>query len=379
MAAAVQAVLGKKEPIVFRWGIIGAGWISGCFVRDIVLDPKTRKVDDVIHKFTAVGSRDVAKGREFAEKNAPHVTGVKVYGTYEEVAADPEVDAIYIGTPHTYHYEHSMIALKGGKHVLCEKPVTSNAAEFKALVAFAKEKKLFFMEAMWTRFQPVAEYVKQIVAKDELGPVRLVTADLAGDFKLDQIAKTHRILDPHLGGGALLDLGPYPFVWLIIALFEYPKNQNRRPTSITGSMMKTPLTGVDQNTVIVLNFDHIPAQAILSCSINLSSPVPAVQIRCANGTISIDPPIYKPTSVVVQEFAPGTSNVVREEKRVFKFEGGGWHFQADEVARCVAAGKTSSDIWTLEKTLFEMEVFDEVRKQGHYTFPPGVEKVTVYP
>ncbi|EJU03550.1 NADP-binding protein [Dacryopinax primogenitus] len=378
MAAAVQAVLGK-QPITIRWGVIGAGWISGCFVRDIVLDPKTRGVEDVIHTFAAVGSRDVAKGREFAEKNAPHSTGVKVYGSYEEVAADPEVDAIYVGTPHTYHYEHSMISLKGGKHVLCEKPVTSNAAEFKALVAFAKEKNLFFMEAMWTRFQPVAEFVKQIVAEDKLGPVRLVTADLAGDFKLDQIPKTHRILDPKLGGGALLDLGPYPFVWLIISLFEYPKNQNRRPTSITGAMMKTPLTGVDQNTVIVLDFDHIPAQAILSCSINLPSSVPAVHIRCANGTISIDPPIYKPSTVVVQEFAPGTSNVIREEKRVFKFEGGGWHFQADEVARCIRDGKISSDVWTLEKTLFEMEVFDEVRKQGKYTFPPGVEKVTSFP
>ncbi|KZT59898.1 NAD(P)-binding protein [Calocera cornea HHB12733] len=375
MAAAVQTLLGTKTTTL-RWGIIGAGWISGCFVRDIVLDPKkTRNVDDVVHKLTAVGSRDVVKGREFADKNAPGVEGVKVYGTYEEVAADPEVDAIYIGTPHTYHYEHSMIALKGGKHVLCEKPVTSNAAEFKSLVAFAKEKNLFFMEAMWTRFQPVAEYVKQIVAKDELGPVRLLQADLAGDFKLDTIPKTHRILDPKLGGGALLDLGPYPFVWLIIALFEYPKNQGRRPTSVTGTMLKTPLTGVDQNTVVVLNFDHIPAQAILSCSINLASPVPAVVIRCANGNITIEPPIFKPSTVIVQEFAPGTSNVVREEKRIFKFEGGGWHFQADEVARCVAAGKISSDIWTLEKTLFEMEVFDEVRKQGNYTFPPGVEKV----
>jgi len=207
----------------------------------------------------------------------------------------------------------------------------------------------------------------------------MLQADLAGDFKIDKIAKTHRILDPLLGGGALLDLGPYPFVWLIIALFEYPKNELRRPTSVTGSMLKTPITGVDQNTVVVLNFDHIPAQAILTCSINLSSPSPAVFIRCANGTVTVEPPIYKPSTVIVQEFAPGTSNVIREEKKIFKFEGGGWHFQADEVARCVRDGKTSSDIWTLEKTLFEMEVFDEVRRQAGYVFPPGVEKVTSYP
>lgn len=89
----------------------------------------------------------------------------------------------------------------------------------------------------------------------------------------------------------------------------------------------------------------------------------------------VEPPIYKPHTMIIQEFAPGTSTVIREEKKIFKFEGGGWHFQADEVARCIRDRKLESEVWTLDKSLFQMDVFDEVRRQGGYVFPPGVEKV----
>ncbi|KAG9087936.1 hypothetical protein FRC06_002299 [Ceratobasidium sp. 370] len=384
-------------PFELKWGILGAGHISGVFVRltfpkDILLDPKTRDVTDVVHKVAAVGSRDVAKAQEFIDKNAPSRPDVKAYGSYEEVVADKNVDAVYVGTPHTHHYTCTALALRAGKHVLCEKPFTSNAAELKSLIAIAKENNVFLMEAMWTRFLPVSNAIKSIIDSGELGDVKVLHADLAGDFKLDSkavlrhrvhklttnpgIPKTHRILDPQLGGGALLDLGPYPFVWATIALYEHTLNKREAPSSVTGSMLKTKLTGVDSSTTFVLNFDKIEAQAILSCSITISTPNPALVIRCRKGNIVAAPPIYRPESFVVQYFdEPGSSVIVKEEKKEFSFEGGGWHFQADEVARCIRDGKLQSDVWSLETSRVQMSVFDEVRKQCGYEFPPGVEQV----
>ncbi|KAH0582907.1 hypothetical protein H2248_010808 [Termitomyces sp. 'cryptogamus'] len=189
-----------------RWGIISTGNIATCFVKDLLVDPKTRDVHDVIHKVAAVGSRSVEKAREFINDIAGGDESIKVYGTYDEVYTDKDVDAIYIGTPHTYHYENALDAMKAGKHVLCEKPVTSNAAELRSLLAAAKEYNVFFMEAMWTRFQPLTLEVKNIIDRGSLGVPVVLHADLSGDFDIYNIPKTHRILDPTLGGGAILDL-----------------------------------------------------------------------------------------------------------------------------------------------------------------------------
>ncbi|KAJ2914641.1 hypothetical protein MD484_g5778, partial [Candolleomyces efflorescens] len=369
----------------FRWGIISTGYIAGCFIKDILLDPKTRGVQDVTHKVTAVGSRTVASAQEFIKKHAPDDDSINAYGTYQEVFNDSNVDAVYIGTPHTVHYESALAAIRSGKHVLCEKPVTTNAAELRSLLAAAKEHNVFFMEAMWTRFQPLALEVKRIAEEGSLGRPVVLHADLSGDFDVQNIPTTHRILDPQLGGGALLDLGPYPLVWAIIALYENPANNKARPTTITGNMLKTPLTGVDSSTVFTLSFtptetSSLAAQAILSCSITLNAPEPGVTIRFERGTITINPPIYSPRSFKVTYLNKGAAvgdKTVTEGTltRTFEYVGKGWHFQADEVARCVRDGKTESEIWGHDKSLLEMDIFDEVRKQGGYIFPPGVEKV----
>jgi len=184
------------------------------------------------------------------------------------------------------------------------------------------------------------------------------------------------MLDPTLGGGALLDLGPYPLVWAIIALYENPDNKRAPPSKITGSMVKTPITNVDSSTAFILDFESIHAQAILSCGLTISHNDPSVTIRFRNGNILLKGPPYKPTMLTVQYFdKPGSGDVVREEKKTFSFEGGGWQFQADEVARCVRDGKLESELWSLDKSLLEMDVFDAVRKQGGYVLPPGVEHV----
>jgi len=232
------------------------------------------------------------------------------------------------------------------------------------------------MEAMWTRFQPIAHAVSDLIQSKALGDIRVIHADLHGDFDIENIPKTHRILDPALGGGALLDLGPYPLVWAIIALYEHPDNERARPSNITGAMVKTPITNVDSSTVFILDFQPIQAQAILSCGITITYPNPSVTIRFRNGNILLHGPPFKPTSLTIQHFdKAGSAKIVREEKKEFSFEGGGWQFQADEVAKCVRDGKLESELWSHDKSLLEMEIFDTVRNQCGYIFPQGVEHV----
>lgn len=343
-------------------------------MKDLLVDPKTRDVHDVVHKVVAVGSRSVEKAQEFIGANTGGDKTVKAYGTYEEVYADQNVDAIYIATPHTLHYSNALDAIRAKKHVLCEKPVTSNVSELRALLIAAKENGVFFMEAMWTRFQPLPQAVMKILDGGELGAPVVVHADLSGDFDIQNIPKTHRILDPELGGGALLDLGPYPLVWAIMTLYENRFNDLTPPSNISASILKTPLTGVDANTSFTLTFQKIAAQAILSCSINIVASSPGVTIRCEKGTIRVAAPIYRPMSFKVEYFGAG-GKVVREEEKTFEYVGHGMHFEADEVARCVRDGKSESALWGHGKSLLEMSVFDEVRKQGGYVLPAGVEKV----
>ncbi len=151
-------------------------------------------------------------------------------------------------------------------------------------------------------------------------------------------------------------------IWAVLALYEHPANKKARPTNITGSILKTPLTGVDSSTSWTLTFsEHLQAQAILSCSLTVPSPSPAVTIRYRNGNILVQPPIYKPNSFTVQYFdKPGSGKVVREETRTFNHVGGGWFYEADEVAKNIRDGKLESETWGHDKSILLMDVFDEV-------------------
>lgn len=364
------------QAMELRWGIISTGNIATAFVKDLLVDPKTRNVHDVAHRIVAVGSRSQDKAREFIDDHIGGNAGVKAYGSYDEVYQDREVDAVYIGTPHTYHYPNALDAIKAGKHVLCEKPVTCNAAELRSLLTAAKEHDVFFMEAVWTRFQPLTIDIKRIIDEGSLGMPVTLHADLSGDFDIYNIPKSHRILNPELGGGGLLDLGPYPLVWAIMALYEHPKNNFAKPSNITGAMLKTSLTGVDCNTSFTVTWAsrNFSAQAVLSCSINATAHETGVVIKFERGAIKIPSPIYCPPEFTIQYHGPNNV-VVKEERKLYQYIGQGWHFQADEVARCVRVGKKQSSLWGHDKSLLEMEIFDEVRRQGNYALPPGVEKV----
>ncbi|KAF8909311.1 NAD-P-binding protein [Gymnopilus junonius] len=368
--------MAEITPLTLRWGIISTGGIAAAFVKDLLVDPKTRGVHDIQHQVVSVGSRSVEKAQEFIDRIAGGDKSIKAFGTYEEVYLDKDIDAVYIGTPHTYHYTNALDGINAGKHILCEKPVTCNVAELRSLIAAAKEHNVFFMEAMWTRFQPLSLEVKRIAEEGRLGLPVLVHADLSGNFDIHSIPTSHRILDPALGGGALLDIGPYPLFWAILALYENPANNSTAPTNIAASMLNTPITPVDSSTCFSLTFSaaELSAQASLTCSITLNPIEPGVTIRFDRGAIVISSPIYCPKEFKVQYLATN-GKIEKEERRVFDYVGGGWYFEADEVARCVRDGKKESELWGHDKSLLEMNIFDEVRRQGGYKFPPGVEKI----
>jgi len=228
---------------------------------------------------------------------------------------------------------------------------------------------------MWTRFQPITLAIKRVIDEGRIGAPVQVHADLSADFNIENLPSTHRILDPNLGGGAILDLGPYPLVWAIVALYEHPANRQLKPV-VSSSMIKTPLTGVDRSTCFTLCFHELGAQAQLSCNINVPSNDLSATLRFRNGNILIPKPLCCPKSYTVQYFEkPGSGKVQREEITHFDVPGDGLHFEADEVARCVRDGMLESALWGHDKTLMEMEIFDEVRRQGGYRLPEERETV----
>src|SRR5688572_13142856 len=185
-----------------RWGILSTGKIARAFAEALK--------DTGSAVLAGVGSRTLGSAQAFAAE-----FGGTPYGSYEALAAAPDIDAIYIGTPHTLHAANAMLALEGGKAVLCEKPFTINRREAAQVVALARQRKLFLMEAMWTRFLPAFDEARRILDSGEIGQPRQVVADF-GFFA--SVAPEHRLVNPELGGGALLDLGIYPLsaaAWML--------------------------------------------------------------------------------------------------------------------------------------------------------------------
>ena len=313
-----------------RWGIISTGRIAHTFVSDLQL------TDRGIAQ--AVGSRSLATADAFAEEFAiPNR-----YGSYEELVADPEVDVVYIGTPHPMHHDNALLALQHGKHVLVEKAFTMNADEARHLVAEARSRGLFMMEAMWTRFLPHVVAIRELIATGALGDIVAVEADHGKWFPRDP---DFRLFAPELGGSALLDLGIYPISFASMIL--------GRPSRVM-ALVDPTFTGVDGQASMLFGYEN-GAQAILTCTSSARTPTRA----CISGTlarIEIGGDFYAPTS-----FTMITRN---GEEQVFEFstQGRGLHYQAEEVARCIELGLLESPVLGLDETLAIMETMDEILK-----------------
>ncbi|WP_410666788.1 Gfo/Idh/MocA family protein [Amycolatopsis sp. cmx-4-68] len=313
-----------NEPL--RWGIMGTGGIARAFAEDLELTGS-----GVV---AAVGSRAVESADAFAD-----VLGIPArHGSYEALANDPGVDVVYVATPHPMHHANARLALEAGKPVLVEKPFTMNAGEARDLVELARDRNLFLMEAMWTRFLPHVRHIRELLPS--LGDVVTVTADHGQWFAEDP---AFRLFAPELGGGALLDLGIYPVSFASMVL----------GTPERVAAMATPaFTGVDAQMSMLFGYPS-GAQAVLGCTLRAVSPTTATIVG-TDARIEVDGPFYAPASFTL---------IPREGQRSrFEYvdEGRGLRHQADEVARRLADGDTESPLMPLDETVSIMTTMDRV-------------------
>ena len=320
-----------------RWGIIGTGFIAELFVTDLLANG---------FSVAAVGSRTEGAAQEFAER-----FGIPAaHASYEALVADESVDIVYVATPHPFHLANATLALNAGKHVLVEKAFTINAKDAAAIVALAEEKHLVVLEAMWTRFLPHMARLRELIAEGVIGQVRTVIADHNQSLPSDP---THRLQDPALGGGALLDLGIYPvsFAWDILG----------KPTSVSAIASKTP-TGVDRQTAIILGYED-GQQALLHTALDTAGPNTASVIG-TDGWVAIERVFYEPTAFTVYNTAGDV--IERYESQV---SDRGMQYQAAEVENLVRAGALAGDILSPSETVGIMETLDEIRAQIGLVYP----------
>jgi predicted dehydrogenase len=320
-----------------RWGILGTGWIATQFAADLAL------LDDA--ELVAVGSRSQDAADAFGDQfDVP-----RRYPTYAELVADPEVDAVYVSTPHPMHARDSLLAIEAGKAVLCEKPFTLNAAQAREVAAAAQDRGTLLMEAMWTRWLPHIVQIRSLLAEGALGRVCAVYADHGQKMEFDPGS---RLFAPELGGGALLDLGVYPISLASMVLGE--------PSSVVAVSDPTP-TGVDLQTSMLLRHPG-GAQAVLTCTMEASSPVSAAIVG-TEARIEIDRTWYAPT----------TFRLVTASGETTEYDGScpgrGMQYQAAELGRCLRAGLLESPDLPVAEMIAIMATMDEVRSQIGLAYP----------
>ncbi|KAJ5584123.1 uncharacterized protein N7459_003923 [Penicillium hispanicum] len=377
-----------------RWGIM-------VFVSDLLKDPKTRDASDVAHQVVAVASSSSKDKADQFISSLSIPAPCAAYASYEALVADPNVDVVYVATPHSHHFQNVMLALEAGKHVLCEKAFTVNADQAKILCETACKKNLFLMEAVWTRYFPLSIQVRQLIQKGEIGEVLRVVADTSfGDDVEEKWGTAHRMVNLDLAGGALLDyadlcsqqVGIYSLTWVFQTLYHtLPRDQRKAPT-VTSQMTPYHLTGADESTTILLSFPTSTpgngphpqrSQGVAMTSIRVAGDPdekgtsgPQVRIQGTRGEIQVFGFPFKPSRYrVIPKKGLGE---VRDMECAFPAGGRGMYWEADEVARCLRDGKLESDGMLWEESIVIMEVMDEVRRQGGLKYPPSIES-TEYP
>ncbi len=320
-----------------RWGILAPGHISRGFVAGL-------KVAEGAELY-AVASRSYERAAAFA-----HEFGFqKVFGSYQELADDPDVEVIYIATPHHLHFENALLCLQKGKPVLCEKPFTINSKQLEILVKTARENKIFLMEAIWTRFLPGIEKTLELIREGQIGDIKILNADFG--FKADYNPES-RLFNPFLGGGSLLDIGIYP-VFLSLLLLGYPKE-------IQAVAIKAP-TGVDESVSISLSYDS-GALASLHCTFATFTTTDA-NIYGDKGTIQIKHQWFRPAGIVVSRHDESP------EELVFPAKANGYEYEAEEVMRCLKKGIKESPLLGLGFSLQLMKLLDAIREKCNIVYP----------
>jgi predicted dehydrogenase len=322
---------------IIRWGILAPGNISRKFASGLGSLPDT--------ELLAVGSRSQESADAFADKfSIP-----RRYNSYEALVADPDIDVVYIGSPHSFHKEHTLLCLNAGKAVLCEKPFAINLSEAQQMVRVAREKKLFLMEAMWTRYLPHMVKVRELIDSGVIGEVRMLKADFG--FRTD-VNPSGRLFNPELGGGGLLDVGIYP-VSLAYQLFG-------SPTEIK-TFANLGTTGIDEEATML--FRHAKGQmSLLSSAVRLDTPWETF-ILGTKGRIQIHRPWWSPTNLTL--FINGKDPEYIEIDCPLN----GYNYEALEVGKCLREGKPESSITPLDESLQIMKTLDDLRKEWGLVYP----------
>ncbi len=297
------------------------------------------------HVLHAVGARDADRAAAFAHRHGVH----RSYGSYLELVTDPGVDVVYIATTHAQHQEHALLALRAGKPVLVEKAFTLNAAQARDVVAEARLRRLFCMEAMWVRFHPLIREVSRLLADGAIGKVVAVRADLSKRFDFDP---AHRLFDLDAGGGALLDLGVYPaaVVWTWLG----------RPDTVQATGALAP-TGSDLSVGMQWGYpDGRFAQIHTSAATD--SPFAAL-ITGTRGWISLEPRLHRGRRLVVHTADGDVEHLAPA------IAGNGYRAELEEVARCLAAGELESPAVPLDDTIGILDVLDDARRQLGARYP----------
>lgn len=315
-----------------RVGVMGLGRIFSRVMTDF------HNAD--ICELYAVAARDIGRARDAAAKYGAK----RAFGSYEELVECPEVDLVYVATPHSLHRSHTLMCLNGGKHVLCEKAFAMNGREARDMIGAAREKGLFLMEAMWTRFMPAMEKLRQLHSAGELGELRHITADFG--YAAEYEPKS-RIFDPALGGGALMDVGIYPLSICSMLLGADAEN-------IQSQCVLAP-SGVDARTSMQLRYASGATAQLMS----------AIDVK---GTSRMT--IYASKATVeIPDFWHATRLIINGEEIKFPDENEGHHHQFVHAAEMIASGRTESSIMPPDETIRLMDIMTGVRLANGVIYP----------
>lgn len=321
----------------YNWGVIGLGRIAHKFVQDLNLLPQAN--------LQAVASRSGERAHEFAlQYGANHH-----YGSYEEIVNCPDLDVVYIATPHTGHHEATLLCLEAGIPVLCEKPFAMNRREVQEMVDAARRNEVFLMEAIWTRFMPTIERALELIQAGQIGRVTSVKADFGFKGNFDPQG---RLFNPALGGGALLDIGIYP---VFLALLVLGKPDRMKALATLGE------TGVDEEIGMLFHYQS-GRMAHLHATIRTNTKTEAFIYGDA-GVIHIETRWHEPSTMHLWRFGE------RPQTFRFAYRGKGYEYEAEEVMRCLEAGKLESEKLPLSFSQDLIGLLDDLRERIGLRYP----------
>ncbi|VUC35729.1 unnamed protein product [Clonostachys rosea] len=372
-----MAGTGKSLPHV-RWGVLGTGWISTMFTTDLLAP---RPDAPARHTIAALGSSSLEKGNAFVDKvwaKTPEQPRPQVYADYQGVYNDPNVDVVYVGTPHSLHKQNCLDAIAAGKHVLCEKPFTINEREAQEVVDAARRKGVFVMEAVWTRFFPLFKALHQeIHAKKSIGDVQRFFIDFGNKMPLDELPANSRLKDPALGAGALLDIGVYTLTYASIIMGDWKVGKEHPKIERVTSSLDI-VNGIDEANVVVLDYASASGgkkTAVCSSTFRFRGAEEFARIEGTAGSIVLfGLGVSVPGGFrVIEGSRPQMGDADARVERVFNIEKPegtlGFFWEADAVAEDISNDRTENATMPLDETLRMMKLMDGIRRAGGLSYP----------